>query len=274
MNNHVIVSQVDALEILFSNRNRAYGAYQLRRQYTTTLARALGFGLLLIALMVALPHILKAFSGFMPDIEKPIDERKITDVYVLPPPPPPPPIPSTPPPATRSTQRFVLPIVDKDEKVPEEPPKLSNDDLLKDPADVGKATLDVPIQAPPTLRDPGLGIIESPTPRDNDEPKEGYDVDKMPSFPGGVKEMMEYLANNIKYPVMAREANIQGTVVLTFVVGKDGSITDVGVLKEIGGGCTKEAMRVVESMPKWSPGEMKGNNVKVRFTLPVKFKLN
>jgi len=273
MKNNAIVSHVDALEILFSNRNRAYGAYQLRRQYSSTLARAFGFGLLLIALMVAMPHILKAFSGLMPVKVEDEKEYKTTTVVLTPPPPKPPTL-NTPPPAARSAQRFVPLIVDKDEKIKEEPPKLSMEDLAKDPADVGKTTIDVPIQAPPTLNEPGLGIIESPKPSANDEPVEGFNVDRMPSFPGGEKELMEYLAKNIVYPNVAREANIQGTVVLTFVVGKDGSITDVGILKDIGGGCTKEAMRVVKSMPRWSPGEMKGNNVRVRFTLPVKFRLN
>ncbi len=273
MKDNVTVSHADALEILFSDRNRAYGAYQLRRQYPKALARALGMGLLLIALLAALPHILKAFSGLIP-VETAHDEVYVTTEVVLTPPPKPP-TPSTPAPAKRSTQRFVPPVVDKDEKVQEEPPKLTNEALLNDPADIGKTTLKVPDQAPPTLYDPGLNkIIESPKPSSNDEPFEPYSLQRAPTFPGGEKELMAFLAKNIVYPNVAKETGIQGTVVLSFVVGKDGSINDVGIIKDIGGGCGKEAVRVLKSMPSWSPGEANGHPVKVRYTLPVKFKLN
>lgn len=268
------VSREDALEIVFANRNRAYGAYQLRRQYPVTLARALGIGLLLIALMIAMPHILKAFSAMLPAAE--IDDTKyvMTEV-VLTPPPPKPPVPTTPPPVTRNTQRFVPPVVDEDDKVTEEPPKLSNDDLTKDPSDIGKVNVDVPEEAPPSLDDPSLGgIIETQAPAVNDDPMSITDVQKPPSFPGGETELMRFLAKNIQYPEIAREANIQGLAVLSFVIGKDGSITDVSVLKDLGGGCSKEAIRVVKTMPKWVPGEANGHTVKVRFMLPVRFKLN
>ncbi len=96
-------------------------------------------------------------------------------------------------------------------------------------------------------------------------------VETRPSFPGGEKARQKFLANNIEYPTMARESGIQGKVFLTFVVEKDGSITDVKVLRGIGGGCNEEAMRVVKMMPKWSPGKQRGKPVRVQFNLPVKF---
>jgi protein TonB len=102
---------------------------------------------------------------------------------------------------------------------------------------------------------------------------ESYDVQKMPSFPGGDAEMMRFIRDNLQYSSIARESNIQGTVALSFVVGKDGGITAVKVLKDIGGLCGKEATRVVNMMPKWTPGEANGHPVKVRFTLPIRFRL-
>jgi protein TonB len=93
----------------------------------------------------------------------------------------------------------------------------------------------------------------------------------MPSFPGGDAAMMAYLRDNIVYPASARETNIMGTVALRFVVGVDGSISDIAILKDPGGGCGKEAVRVLKSMPTWIPGEANGNPVKVRFTMPVRF---
>ena len=95
----------------------------------------------------------------------------------------------------------------------------------------------------------------------------------MPEFQGGDEELMKFLKNNISYPQMAKEAGTQGTVHLTFVVEKDGSITDVKLLKGIGDGCEQEAMRVVKMMPKWKPGINHGNPVRVQCNLPIKFKL-
>lgn len=96
-------------------------------------------------------------------------------------------------------------------------------------------------------------------------------VESMPEFPGGTENLYKYLGENIKYPQMAKESGIQGIVYVTFVVEKDGSVTDVLVLRGIGGGCDEEAIRVVESMPKWNPGKQRGKSVRVQYNLPVKF---
>jgi protein TonB len=98
-------------------------------------------------------------------------------------------------------------------------------------------------------------------------------VESMPQFPGGDSARMQYLNENIKYPVMAREAGIQGTVYVTFVVEKDGSITDVRVLRGIGGGCDEEAVRVVQGMPRWIPGRQRNVPVRVQFNMPIRFVL-
>jgi protein TonB len=98
-------------------------------------------------------------------------------------------------------------------------------------------------------------------------------VESMPEFKGGMKKLYEYLGNNIKYPVMAKESGIQGKVYVTFVVERDGSITDVRVLRGIGGGCDEEAVRVVQSMPNWTPGMQRGKPVRVQYNLPVRFTL-
>ena len=98
-------------------------------------------------------------------------------------------------------------------------------------------------------------------------------VEEEPSFPGGVDKMYEYLYANIKYPQVAKENNITGRVYLTFVVEKDGSIANPKILRDIGGGCGNEALRVIKSMPKWSPGKQRGKAVRVQFNLPVVFDL-
>lgn len=94
-----------------------------------------------------------------------------------------------------------------------------------------------------------------------------------PSFPGGLDALLKFLGENIQYPETARSANIEGVVTLSFIVEKDGSIGDTILLKDIGGGCGQEAIRVVRAMPKWIPGMVDGKPVKVRYTLPVRFRL-
>lgn len=98
-------------------------------------------------------------------------------------------------------------------------------------------------------------------------------VEDMPEFPGGSVKMMEYIQKNMKYPMMARESDIQGRVFVNFVVEPDGSISNVTVMRGIGGGCDEEALRVVQSMPKWKPGKQRGTAVRCSFTVPIIFKL-
>jgi protein TonB len=162
----------------------------------------------------------------------------------------------------------------EDKQVQEEPPKTAVDELDKT-KDIGATDQDGDKDAPPTDIPDEIkpGIIESAPPPPEEKPYEMFDLNKPPTFPGGEKEMLRFLAENIKYPPLARENNIQGNVALSFIVGKDGTVSGLEILKDIGGGCGKEAIRVVQTMPKWSPGEANGHPVKVRFTLPVRFRL-
>lgn len=98
-------------------------------------------------------------------------------------------------------------------------------------------------------------------------------VESMPEFPGGEEARIQFLRDNIKYPQMARESGIQGTVYVTFVVEPDGRVTGVRVLRGIGGGCDEEAVRVVKAMPRWIPGKQRGKPVRVQFNMPIKFTL-
>ena len=98
-------------------------------------------------------------------------------------------------------------------------------------------------------------------------------VEQVPEYPGGDEARLNFLRNNIKYPQMAREAGIQGTVYVGFVVEKDGSVTQVKVMRGIGGGCDEEAVRVTKMMPKWRAGKQRGKEVRVSYNMPVKFTL-
>jgi len=98
-------------------------------------------------------------------------------------------------------------------------------------------------------------------------------VEESPSFPGGDAARIKFLQENIKYPQIARESSIQGTVYVTFVVERTGKVTDVRVLRGIGGGCDEEAVRVIKAMPNWQPGKQRGKPVRVQFNMPIKFTL-
>lgn len=98
-------------------------------------------------------------------------------------------------------------------------------------------------------------------------------VENEPEFPGGEDSLYAYIARNIKYPETAKKEKIEGRVFVTFIVEKDGQVSSVKLLRDIGGGCGEEAIRVVKSMPKWKPGTQRGNPVRFRFNLPVSFML-
>ncbi|MCB9316290.1 MAG: energy transducer TonB [Lewinellaceae bacterium] len=265
----------DMLSIVFADRNQAYGAYQLRRQYPQTIGRAMAYGFTLIFLFFSIPYLSSKFVDRTVEvIPTPIYEPgPPPDIDPDNPPIPPPPAP-TPPPPTRSTMQYVPPVVVRDAEAEDlEVPTV--EDLVDTKADVGKKTEKGNDDAPPSITDnpKELAYVEPPKAPVEDRVYEMFDIHKPPSFPGGEAELLKYLAENIKYPPLARENNIQGVVALTFVVDKDGRVREVNVLKDIGGSCGKEALRVVETMPRWLPGEANGHPVKVRFTLPVRFRL-
>lgn len=272
--NHA-VSHRDALDIVFANRNQAYGAYQLRRNYPAALRRALGIGLLFVGFLVVLPHVVALFA-------EPIPEEKELEVIVcmcnmpdlvLEQPKPLPKAAASPP---RATIAFRPPFVLPDEVVPENDVVQAVNSILDDPRSVGSQTDEGHHDGPPFIESSGDGLhlVETSIP-EADEPLEGFEVDRMPSFPGGDVEMYKWLYQHIIYPELARQDGIEGQVVLTFVVGKSGEISDISLLKVPAGGgiLGKEAVRVVQSMPKWSPAEVNGRPVNVRYTLPLHFAL-
>lgn len=269
--------QEDMLEIIFAHRNKAYGAYQLRRSYDRYLAYALGSAILIIVLFAFLPKLLQGAGSI---VTIPDDG---TTIFTRPSNPTPPPEKKkfTPPPvevkqaAARPTIRFTPPIIVPNEAAPNDPNQLNMNQLDSMDIQVGKSTsAGDPTGDPGDFKDPDPGSAGGPLKNEGEEePLNTFDLQKLPAFPGGDAAMMEYLRNEIVYPAIARENNIQGTVALSFIVGKDGTITDINIIKEPGGGCGREAVRVVQSMPKWTPGEANGNPVKVRFTLPVRFRL-
>lgn len=204
-----------------------------------------------IGLIIALAGMLVAFEYKTYDIEKiDLGERQIQNVeedlieitnQAKPPPP------AAPPPTTT-----LINIVQDDVVV--------EDDLIID-AEATELT-EIPMYTPVVSEEEEVAEAEIFTV-----------VEESPAFPGGDAARIKFLQENIKYPQIARESSIQGTVYVTFVVERNGNVTDVRVLRGIGGGCDEEAVRVIKAMPNWSPGKQRGKPVRVQFNMPIKFTL-
>lgn len=216
-------------------------------QYDLSKKRGLFFeiGLLITLSAVLIAFEWKSFEGEAYDLGKlnleEIEEEIIPITQQNQPPPPPPPPPQV---------QEILNIVEDDAEIDQE--------------------LDINSEAD---EDTEIEIIEYE--EEVVEEEIFTVVEQMPSFPGGERAMYEYLNKNIKYPEVAKEAGIQGKVYVSFVVGKDGEITDVKILRGIPGGkmCDEEAIRVVKNMPKWNAGKQRGKAVKVSYMLPIQFTL-
>ena len=117
-------------------------------------------------------------------------------------------------------------------------------------------------------------MVFNPKENQNDKEEEIFlFVEQMPEFPGGEVALRQYLANAVKYPVIAQENGIQGKVYVTFVVGKDGSVSNASIARGVDPSIDKEALRVINTLPKWKPGKQRGKPVNVSYTVPINFQL-
>ena len=178
-------------------------------------------------------------------------------------------------PVARETQKFTAPVIKKDELVKEEN-QVKQMDKLDEKVAVGTENKegtkdrlaeavrsDIAVAAPPP----------PPAPKPEVSNKVFDVVEEMPHFPGGAAALQAFLSSNTKYPVVAQENGVQGRVIVSFVVERDGSITDVRVVRSVDPSLDREATRVVKSMPRWSPGKQNGSAVRVKYTVPVVFRL-
>ena len=176
-------------------------------------------------------------------------------------------------PVARETQKFVAPVIKKDELV-KETNQMKQMDQLDAKIAVGTEThegaKDRTIEA---VRNDIAVATPPPAPKEEVTQKVFDVVEVMPSFPGGQGALIQYLNSHVKYPVVAQENGIQGRVTISFVVERDGSITDGKVARSVDPSLDKEAARVVSSMPRWTPGKQNGSAVRVKFNVPVVFKL-
>jgi periplasmic protein TonB len=245
-------------EVVFEQRNQNYGAFFLRRSYNRHVTRALFFAVFLFLGIISIPLI----ASYMNKQVKVTIETTFDPTFLK------------------------SPVNDEIEKVKPQPEKtveriqvFTAPEIVIDSNDVTNdlsylmtgTTNDHPID-----NDSALIVDEKPKVKPIDPlvpDKPFFSVDYMPSFKGGEGAMYDWLQKNVKYPRMAQEVNISGTVSVSFVVEKDGSISNVALMNDIGGTCGEEAMRVVKAMPKWNEGRQGNVPVRVQLVLPIRFVL-
>ena len=265
------------VDLVFEGKNQEYGAYVLRKETGKRNVKALIWVLIGIAIIfaiayanLAIQNAIKSNQTIDTDVElsklaqkkeakverkEPVKvemEQKVVE-------------------KVKSSVKFTAPEIKKDDEVKPEDEIKSQDDLSKTNTAIGTFDVKGNDEAEgEVLKAKEVVVDEKP----KEEETKVFDVvEEMPQFPGGPSALFEYLSKNIKYPVVAEENGIQGRVIATFVVERDGSISDVKVIKSVDPSLDKEAIRVLKSMPKWIPGKQNGSAVRVKYTVPVTFRL-
>jgi len=261
------------LDVVFAGRNKAYGAYDLRSISPKYTARALLIGILIFVGLITSPMIIKAIRGDQVDKSEDVIE---TEVVLSEPPPvneeaPPPPPPVEPPPPRVDQVRMPPPKVVPAEQVREEEPPTVEELKKADPGPktiAGDPTADIRIDMPV-----GEGPKDAQVTEEGSGIMDFNAVEVPPSFPGGLQAFYKWVSNNYRYPQMAKEQGVSGAIHVSFVVERDGSLTDIKVIRDLKYGTGEEAMRMLKASPKWKPGIQNGRPVRVSYSLPIKLNL-
>ena len=267
----------DWTEMVFEGRNKEYGAYRLRKNagkrnlysLITIFIAALAIwgGISLVKFVesrtksVAQTSVAEISALNQPKKKAEVKQQKKVQLEQ----------PEKVVERVKSSVKFTAPVIKKDGEVKPEDELKTQDELMSTKTAIG--ALDV--KGNDDANGEVLKIKEAVAqPEPKPEVEKVFDVvEQMPSFPGGPSALMEWLSNNVKYPVVAQENGVQGRVVVSFVVERDGSITDVKVVRGVDPSLDREASRVVRAMPRWIPGKQNGSAVRVKYNVPVAFRL-
>ena len=267
----------DWTEMVFEGRNKEYGAYRLRKNagkrnlysLITIFIAALAIwgGISLVKFVesrtksVAQTSVAELSALNQPKKKAEVKQQKKVQLEQ----------PEKVVERVKSSVKFTAPVIKKDDEVKPEDELKTQDELMSTKTAIG--ALDV--KGNDDANGEVLKIKEAVAqPEPKPEVEKVFDVvEQMPSFPGGPSALMEWLSNNVKYPVVAQENGVQGRFVVSFVVERDGSITDVKVVRGVDPSLDREASRVVRAMPRWIPGKQNGSAVRVKYNVPVAFRL-
>lgn len=267
----------DWTEMVFEGRNKEYGAYRLRKNagkrnlysLITIFIAALAIwgGISLVKFVesrtksVAQTSVAELSALNQPKKKAEVKQQKKVKLEQ----------PEKVVERVKSSVKFTAPVIKNDDEVKPEDELKTQDELMSTKTAIG--ALDV--KGNDDANGEVLKLKEAVAqPEPKPEVEKVFDVvEQMPSFPGGPSALMEWLSNNVKYPVVAQENGVQGRVVVSFVVERDGSITDVKVVRGVDPSLDREASRVVRAMPRWIPGKQNGSAVRVKYNVPVAFRL-
>jgi protein TonB len=244
-------------DIVFENRSREYGAYSLRKKYDRNVIIALIIGIIILGTAVIAPYLnAKAAENKTKKAERQV-EIKMENLdqpaeQVVPPPPP-------PPPDVVQQARYIPPVV-VDSVKPEEVSQLMSADQAQ-----------VEVQNTEVVEE--VAVVAEEVKENVDDAEPFYVVEEMPMFPGGDAAIQKYIGDNVVYPEIAKENNIQGRVIVKFCVTPKGGVDQVSVLKGVDPELDAEVVRVVKTLPKFKPGKQGGKPVPVWYTIPINFQL-
>jgi periplasmic protein TonB len=244
-------------DIVFDNRNKEYGAYAIRKKYRRTVVIATLIGIVIISTAVIVPYIraknlaqiaMRDANEVIADMANNLQQ----DQTVAPPPPPPP-----PPAEQQVVVKYVAPVV-VDSVKPEDQTLMTTDEQVATTVNADVVEVQEAVQEEVQEEAPQEVFVV---------------VEEMPSFPGGDVELFKFIYDNIQYPEIAKENNIQGKVIMRFCVTSKGTVDQVSVTRGVDPSLDEEAIRVIKLLPLFKPGKQGGKPVNVWYSIPISFQL-
>lgn len=264
------LTSLEWCELIFKGKNKAYGAYQMRGESAKRHNLAMLIVVIIALVGFSIPTLIKLATPKQKEVMTEVtalsqlDEPDVPDEVKKVQPVAP------PPPALKSTIKFTAPVIKKDSEVNEDDEIKSQQELTQTKVSISIADVKGNDEANgKDIADLKQVVTQAPV----EEDKVFDMVEQMPTFPGGQAELLSFIGKSLKYPTIAQENGTQGRVICQFIVGKDGTVRDVQVVKSLDPYCDKEAIRVIRSMPRWIPGKQNGKPVTVKYTVPITFRL-
>lgn len=266
----VDLSSSEWCDLIFADKNKAYGAYKMRENSPKRHNLAVIMVIVIALIGFSIPALIKMATPKQKEVmtevttlsqldEPEVKQEEMKRVEPVAPPPP----------ALKSSIKFTAPVIKKDEEVRDEDEIKSQQELTQTKVTISIAD----VKGNDEANGKDIADLKQVVTQAVEEEKVFDMVEQMPQFPGGQVELMKWIGEHLKYPTIAQENGVQGRVTCQFVVGKDGKVRDVTVLKTLDPYCDKEAVRVIMAMPNWIPGKQNGKAVAVKYTVPITFRL-
>ena len=266
----VDLSSSEWCDLIFADKNKAYGAYKMRENSPKRHNIAVILVIVIALIGFSIPALIKMATPKQKEVmtevttlsqldEPEVKQEEMKRVEPVAPPPP----------ALKSSIKFTAPVIKKDEEVRDEDEIKSQQELTQTKDTISIAD----VKGNDEANGKDIADLKQVVTQAVEEEKVFDMVEQMPQFPGGQVELMKWIGEHLKYPTIAQENGVQGRVTCQFVVGKAGKVREVTVLKTLDPYCDKEAVRVIMAMPNWIPGKQNGKAVAVKYTVPITFRL-